>query len=52
MAEYDLEEFVNPCVVEKLAAVYEKDETYQKLLKQADSEYDNDMLNAIDELAK
>lgn len=38
MAEYDLEEFVNPCVVEKLAAVYEKDETYQKLLKQADSE--------------
>ena len=40
MTEYDLEEFVNPCVVEKLATVYEKDGTYVKLLKEADLIYD------------
>lgn len=40
MTEYDLEEFVNPCVVEKLATVYEKDETYMQLLKESDLIYD------------
>lgn len=40
MTEYDLEEFVNPCIVEKLATVYEKDGTYVKLLKEADLIYD------------
>lgn len=52
MTEYDLEEFVNPCVVEKLAAVYEKDETYQELLKQADSIYDMLLEDLSDEQAK
>ena len=40
MTEYDLEEFVNPCIIEKLATVYEKDGTYVKLLKEADLIYD------------
>lgn len=40
MTGYDLEEFVNPCVVEKLAMVYEKDGTYIKLLEEADLIYD------------
>ena len=40
MAAYDLEEFVNPCVAEKLASTYKKDETYMELLKQADAIYD------------
>lgn len=38
-AEYNLEELVNPYVVEKLTATYEKDEAYKELLKQADSIY-------------
>ena len=41
MTEYDLEEFVNPCVVEKLAEVYENDGKYIKLLKESDLIYDN-----------
>jgi len=40
MKDYDLEEFVNPCVVEKLAKIYENDETYQRLLKEADMIFD------------
>ena len=40
MAEYNLEEFVNSFVVEKLAKTYKTDETYMKLLKEADLIYE------------
>lgn len=40
MTDYDLDEIVDLCVVEKLAAVYEKDGTYIKLRKAADLIYD------------
>ena len=52
MTEYDLEEFVNPCVVEKLAAAYEKDETYMKLLKESDLIYDKLLEDLSDEQAE
>lgn len=52
MTEYDLEEFVNPCVVEKLAETYEKDETYVELLKQADLIYDKLLKDLSEEQAK
>lgn len=40
MNGFDLEEFVNPCIIDKLTEVYEKDETYQKLLKEQDVLYE------------
>lgn len=40
MAEYNIEEFINSYIVEKLAQTYEKDETYMKLLKEADLIYE------------
>ena len=52
MTEYDSEEFVNPCVMEKLAATYKKDETYIELLKQADLIYDKLLEDLSDEQVK
>lgn len=52
MTEYDLEEFVNPYIVEKLTATYEKDETYMELLKQADSIYDKLLEDLTDDQAE
>jgi len=40
MKDFDLEKLVNPCVIEKLAEVYQKDETYQQLLKEEDILYE------------
>ena len=51
MTEYDLEEFVNPCVVEKLAEVYENDGKYIKLLKESDLIYDKLSEELTDEQA-
>lgn len=52
MNDLDLEEFVNPCVIDKLAEVYAKDETYQKLLKADDEIYEKLTEELSDEQAE
>ncbi len=51
MNDFDLEEFVNPCIIDKLTEVYEKDETYQELLKAQDLLYEKLEEKLSDELA-
>lgn len=49
---FNLDELVTPCVIDKLAEIYENDETYQKLLKEEDLIYEKLLDELPDEQAE